>query len=329
MRSMIPLFSAVARLALVLILALAALRPAPAEAAYPSKPLRVIVGFTAGSSTDVATRVVAQRLGELLGQQVIVENRPGAASNIATEFVARAPNDGYTLLCGTIANTINTTLYPDQAVRFEDLTPIALMGSLPNILVVQPALGVTTVGELIALAKARPDGIAYGSSGSGTAPHLSGELFNLLAGVKLLHVPYKGSSQAVTDLLGGQIQVMFSPAPTVLPHIRAGKLTALATTGARRTAVAPDLPTLTEAGLTGFDTGVWLGLLAPPGTSRAIVDRLAAAIGQALDTPAVKERFAAQAIDVLGGGPEEFAGYIRSETEKWAKVIEMSGAKSD
>ena len=301
-----------------------------AQALYPTKPVKIVVGFPAGSSADLTARILAKKLGENLGQPFIVENRPGAGSSIATEFVVRAPGDGYTLLMGTVANTINATLAKSLSFNFsQDLAPIAPVGTVPNILVVHASLGVTTVKDLIALAKSRPGQILYGSSGNGTSPHLSGELFNSMAGVKLVHVPYKGSSQAVTDLLAGRVQVMFSPASTVLPHIQAGTLKALASTGVRRAGVAPDIPTISESGLSGFDTAVWFGLLAPSGTARDIISRLAAAVGQALGSADVKAQLLAQGIDPLGGGPEEFARYIREETEKWARVIQVSGAKID
>jgi tripartite-type tricarboxylate transporter receptor subunit TctC len=301
-----------------------------AQTPFPAKPVKIVVGFPAGSSADLTARILAKKLGENLGQPFIVENRPGAGSSIATEFVVRAPGDGYTLLMGTVANTINATLAKSLSFNFsQDLAPIAPVGTVPNILVVHASLGVTTVKDLIALAKSRPGQILYGSSGNGTSPHLSGELFNSMAGVKLVHVPYKGSSQAVTDLLAGRVQVMFSPASTVLPHIQAGTLKALASTGVRRAGVAPDIPTISESGLSGFDTAVWFGLLAPSGTARDIISRLAAAVGQALGSADVKAQLSAQGIDLLGGGPEEFARYIREETEKWARVIQVSGAKID
>ncbi len=301
-----------------------------AQALYPAKPVKIVVGFPAGSSADLTARVLAKKLGENIGQRFIVENRPGAGSNIAAESVVRSPADGYTLLMGTVANTINATLARGLSFNFaEDLAPIALVGTVPNILVVHPSLGAATVKDLVALAKSRPGQILYGSSGNGTSPHLSGELFNSMAGVKLVHVPYKGSSQAVTDLLAGRVQVMFSPASTVLPHIQAGTLKALASAGLQRAGVAPDIPTISEAGLTGFDTAVWFGLLAPAGTARDILNRLAAAVGQAQVSADVKAQLSAQGIDPLSGGPVEFARYIREETEKWARVIQASGAKID
>ena len=249
--------------------------PAIAQDNYPSRPVRVIVGFGAGAAADSTARIVAQKLGQLLGQQFIVENKPGAGSNIATEFVSQAPKDGYTLLMGTVANTINTTLAPQNRFDFaRDFAPITPLVVLSHILVVHPDTGVKSVGELIALAKSKPDSLSFASSGVGTSPHLSGELFNQMAGVKLVHVPYPGSGQAVTDLLANRVQIMFSPAPTVLQHVNKGTLRALASTHMKRTDAAPQLPTMDEAALKGFDTGLWFGLLAPDGTAKDIFEKL-------------------------------------------------------
>lgn len=300
--------------------------PAIAQDAYPSRPVRIIVGFGAGASADATARIVGQKLGQLLGQQFIVENKPGAGSNIATEFVSQAPKDGYTLLMGTVANTINTTLQPQTRFDFaRDFAPIAPLVVLPNLLVVHPDVAAKNVPELIALAKSKPDGLSFASSGVGTSPHLSGELFNQMAGVKLVHVPYPGSGQAVTDLLANRVQVMFSPAATVLQHVDKGSLRALASTQLKRTAAAPQLPTMDEAALKGFDTGLWFGLLAPAGTPKEIVDKLSKATNDALKSPDVAEALSKQGMDVLGGSPEQFGRLIATETEKWAKVVKASG----
>ena len=301
-----------------------------AQGGYPSRPVKVVVGFTAGSVTDVAARAVAEALSHRLGQPFIVDNRPGAASNIAAKAVTTSPADGYTLFVGTVANTINAAFPnatpPDLA---KDFVPVTMIGSVPNILVVNPSLGVASVDQLIRAAKAKPGQIAFASSGNGTSPHLSGELFSSMAGIKMLHVPYRGSTPAVTDLLGGQVQVMFSPASTVLPHIRAGKLKALATTGAKRTAIAPDLPTVEELGLKGFETSVWFGFLLPVGTPPDVVAKLQTATQAALDQPDVQNLFRAQGIEVVKSTSDEFARYIRSETSKWAKVIQAAGIKPE
>ena len=297
---------------------------------YPTKPVRLVVGFPPGSAADVVVRIVAPKLGEALGQPFLVENRPGAGSNVATEGVVRAAPDGYTLLLGSVANTINTSLTKGLSFDFaRDLAPIASLASAPNLLVVHPSLPVRSVSELITVAKSRPEGILYGSSGNGTAPHLSGELFNLMAGVKLVHVPYKGSPQAVTDLLAGRVLVMFSPASTVLQQVRAGNLRALATTTLQRAAVAPDLPTVAETGLSGYETSVWFGLMAPAATPRDIVERIAREVARVLAGAEVRTQLATQGIDIMPGGSTEFAATIRQETEKWARVVQASGAKVD
>jgi tripartite-type tricarboxylate transporter receptor subunit TctC len=301
---------------------------ASAEEAYPIRPVRLIVGFAAGSTADVGARILSRKLGEIMGQSVVVENRPGAGSMISTEYVAHAPKDGYTLLLGTIAATINTTLSPRQTVDFsKDLAPIVLVGSIPNILVVHPSLGVNSVEELIVLAKAKPDQISYASAGIGSSPHLSGELFKQMAGVQMTHVPYPGSAQAVTDLLAGRVQVMFSPASTVLAFIKQGTLKALASTESKRTSIARDLPTMSEAGLTGFETSVWFGILAPAGTPQGVVTKVSKAVNEALKDESVLRLLHAQGMDALGGTPDEFSRYIASETAKWAHVIKTANIK--
>jgi tripartite-type tricarboxylate transporter receptor subunit TctC len=295
---------------------------------YPSRPVRIIIGFGPGASADITARVLAQRFNQKLGQQFVVENRPGAGSSLAAEFVARAPKDGYTLFMATIANTINSAISSNLNFDFaKDLAPIALIATVPNILVVHPSLGVNNVRDLIALAKSKPEQITYGSSGVGTLTHVSVELFNSMAGVKFVHVPYPGSAQAVADLLAGRIQVSFSPASTVMPHVAEGKLLALASTAMKRASVAPNLPTMAEAGLPGFETGLWFGLLAPAGTPRAIIDKLAAAANEALQASEVMAPLRPQGIDPLGGTPEEFARYIAAETQKWADVAKAAGLK--
>lgn len=300
---------------------------AQAAAPYPSRAVTVVVGFPAGSATDVATRAVAEVLGRTMGQPFVVENRPGASSNIAARAVTGAPADGHTVFVGTIANTINATLL-EGAVRLDkDLLPVAQIGSVPNLLVAHPGVGVKTVDELIRVAKEKPGQIAYASSGNGTSPHLSGELFASMAGVRMLHVPYKGSTPAVTDLLGGQVQVMFSPASSVIQHIRSGRLQGLASTGLTRAAIAPELPTIHELGLKGFETAVWFGFVVPPGTPQDVVTRLSAATQAALDDAAVQERFRSLGIEAVKAGPADFTRYIASETAKWAKVIEAAGLK--
>ena len=304
------------------------LAPALRADEYPSRPVRIIIGFGPGASADITARVLAQRFNQKLGQQFVVENRPGAGSSLAAEFVARAAKDGYTLFMATIANTINSAISSNLNFDFaKDLAPIALIATVPNILVVHPSLGVSNVRDLIALAKAKPEQITYGSSGVGTLTHVSVELFNSMAGVKFVHVPYPGSAQAVADLLAGRIQVSFSPASTVMPHVAEGKLVALASTAMKRASIAPNLPTMAEAGLPGFETGLWFGLLAPTGTPRAIIDRLSAAANEALQASEVMALLRPQGIDPLGGTPEEFARTIAAETQKWAEVAKAAGLK--
>ena len=293
-----------------------------AETSYPTHPIRLIVGFAAGSSGDVAARIISHKLSELMGQSMIVENRPGASSMIATEYVARAPKDGYTLLLATIAATINTTMMPGKGPNFEkDLAPIVLVGSLPNILVVNPKVDVSDVKGLIALAKAKPGELLYGAAGVSSGPRLTTELFNQMAGIKMTAVLYPGSAQTVTDLIAGRIQVMFSPASTVLGLMRQGNVKALATTQAKRASVAADLPTISEAAIPGFDTGVWFGMLAPTGTPTPVIDNISKATNEALKDPEVLKQLHMQGLDALGGSPEDFGRFITSETERWARVI--------
>src|SRR5262249_53807612 len=300
----------------------AAALPVPiAEAqSYPARPVRIVIGFGPGASGDIAARVLAQSLSQQLGQQFIVENRSGAGSNIATNFVAHAPNDGYTLLQGTVANTINPVITPN--LGFDVIKDFA---TLPNIVVVHPSLGVHTVQELIKLAREKPGQLSFGSAGVGGTSHFTGELFNVMAGINLVHVPYPGTAQAATDLLSGRVQVMFSPASTVLQFVADGKLVALASSTFRRASVAPDLPTVSEAGLPGFDTAGWFGLLAPAGTAREIIDRLAAASNEAAKSPDVVATLARQGFDMAGGSPEEFAAFIRNDLAKWERVASAAG----
>jgi len=302
---------------------------AAAQESYPTRPIRLIVGFAAGSSGDIAARIIGHKLGDIMGQSVIVENRPGASSMIATEYVARAQKDGYTLLLATVAATINTTLMPGKGANFEkDLAPIAMVGSIPNILVVNPTIGVNDVKGLIALAKEKPGLLLYGASGIGSGPQLTAELFNQMAGIQMTAVIYPGSAQQVTDLIAGRIQIMFSPASTVLGFIQQGTVKALATTQAKRASVAPDLPTISEAALPGFDTGIWFGILAPTGTPAAVIDKVSRATNESLKDADVLKQLHMQGLDALGGSPDDFRRFIRGETERWARVIhDMDAAK--
>ena len=301
---------------------------AVAEGDYPSKPVRIVVGFGPGSAADLSARVVAQRLSKTTGQQFIVENRPGGGSTVAAEQVVRGPKDGYTLFMGTVANVINAVMQPNLAFDFsKDFAPIVYTTSSPNILVVHPSTGVSNVRELIALLKAKPEQVFYGSSGVGTSPHLSGELFNMMAGTKMVHVPYSGSAQAVTDLLAGRTQVMFSPASTVLQYVEGGQLKALASSERVRASAAPDLPTVAEAGLPGFDTSVWFGVVGPTGMPPEIIEKLAGAINAALKDDEVTKPLHAAGLDIKGGTPAEFGAYIAGETKKWNDVVAAAGLR--
>jgi tripartite-type tricarboxylate transporter receptor subunit TctC len=317
----------------LIVLALASLAFVPAQslaqANYPMRPIRLVVGFAAGSSGDVAARIISQKLGEMLGRAMIVENRPGASGMVAAEYVARAPKDGYTLLLATIAATINATMMPDKGPNFEkDLAPITLVGSIPNILVVNPKVDVNDVKGLIALAKSRQEPLLYGASGVGSGPRMAAELFKQMAGINMTAVLYPGSAQTVTDLIAGRIQVMFSPASTVLGFIREGSVKALATTEAKRASAAPDLPTVAESGLSGYNTGVWFGILAPAGTPTPIIDKLSKTTNEALKDPEVLKQLHTQGLDAIGGSPDDFGHFIKSETERWASVVHnMDDAK--
>ena len=315
---------------LAVLLAAFAILAQPARADdYPTRPVRLIVGFAAGSSGDVIARIVAHKLSELLKQNVVVEDKPGASSMVATDYVARSAKDGYTLMFATIATTINMTLLAGNAPNVEkDMTPIALVGSIPNILVVDPKLGVSDVKGLIALAKQKPDELLYGASGLGSGPHLATELFKQMAGVKMTGVLYPGSGQTAVDLIAGRIQVMFAPAPTVLGLIKDGRVKPLATTEAKRSNIAADLPTVAEAGLPGYAAGLWFGILGPGGLPKPVIDKLSEATNAALKDPTVLQGLQSQGLTAAGGSPEDFARFIKSETERWARVIKsMDAAK--
>ena len=318
----------VSRLCLGLVLLLGVTAGALAQADYPSRPVRIVVGFGPGSAADLTARVLGQRLSQTMGQQFFVENKPGGGSTVAAEQVARGPKDGYTLFVGTVANVINAVLQPDLTFDFaRDFAPIAYTTASPNILVAHPSIGVSDVKGLIAFAKANPEKVFYGSSGVGTSPHLSGELFNMMAGTKLVHVPYSGSAQAVTDLIAGRTQVMFSPASTVLQYVASGQLKALASSERERASAAPELPTVAEAGLPGFDTSVWFGLMAPIGTPPEIIGKLSAAIGEALKNEEVVKLLHLAGLDIKGGTPEAFGAFIASETKKWNDVVTAAGLR--
>ena len=298
---------------------------------YPTKPIRLIVPFPPAGTTDLLARAVAQKLSESWGQQVVVDNHPGAGGNIGSDIVAKASPDGYTLLMGTVGtHAINPSLYAKMPYdHVKDFVPVILVAGVPNVLVVNPSLPVKSVQELIAYGKANPGKLNYASSGNGTSIHLSGELFKTMTGVEMTHVPYKGSSPALTDLMGGQVQLMFDNLPSSLSFIKAGKLRALAVTSAGRSAALPELPTLAESGLPGFEASSWFGILAPAGTPKAIVDKINGAVVAWLATPEAKEKLSSQGAIAAGGFPDAFAKHIAAESAKWAKVVKASGAHVD
>jgi tripartite-type tricarboxylate transporter receptor subunit TctC len=320
--------SATFRHALLLVPAFIALAAAPAGAqSYPVRPVRVIVPFPAGAGVDITTRLIAPRLSEALRQQLVVENRAGAAGNIGAEVAARAAPDGYTLLAAPASLAISQTLYkklPFDLVR--DFQPVAMLASVPFILVVHPSLPVKNVKDLIALAKSRPGQINYASTGSGSSPHLTAEMLKMQARIDVVHVPYKGTPLAVTDLLSGQVSFMFANALSVLPQVSAGRLRALGITSAKRSATTPQLPTMAESGMPGFESGTWFALLAPAGTPREVVARLSGAVARVTQNKDVREKLAAQGAEALTMTPEQTAAYIKNEIAKWGKVVRDSGA---
>jgi tripartite-type tricarboxylate transporter receptor subunit TctC len=311
------------------LLALAAFAFAQAPVAYPTKSIRLVVPFPAGGATDILAREVAKHLTETWGQSVVVDNRPGAAGNIGSELVAKSAPDGYTLEMGTVGtHAINASLYSKMPYdHVKDFVPVILVAGVPNVLVVNPSVPVNSVQELIAYGKANPGKLNFASSGSGTSIHLSGELFKVMTGVQMTHVPYKGSAPALQDLIGGQVQLMFDNLPPSLPQIKAGKLRALAVTSAARAPALPDVPTVAETGLPGFEASSWFGVLAPAGTPPAIVTKLNAEIAKWLTSAEAKEKLVSVGANIAGGTPDDFARHIAAETAKWAKVVKESGAK--
>jgi tripartite-type tricarboxylate transporter receptor subunit TctC len=313
-------------IALAVLAAVAAL-PAAAQT-YPNRPIRLVVPSSPGGGTDITGRIVANKLSEQLGQQVVVDNRAGAGTIIGIEIAAKAPPDGYTLLMGLSTLAINPSMYaklPYDALR--DLAPISLAVLSPNILTVHPSVPAKTVKEFIALAKAKPGTITFGSAGQATSPHLSGELLKVLAKIDIVHVPFKGSGQSVISSISGEIAANFPSVPTAIPYIKAGKLRGLGVTMAKRTAALPDVPSIAEAGVPGYEATQWFGMLAPAGTPRPIIDRLNHEMVKLLKSPEVRDRLIADGTDPAPTTPEEFGAYIKSETEKWTKVIKAAGIK--
>ena len=298
---------------------------------YPVKPVRFVIAFSQGGPSDILTRLIGTKLSEGRGQTFIFDNRPGAGGNVAGEIVAKAPPAGYTLLRGNNSSlATNASLYRNMSFDpVKELAPIALLASQPNILVVHPSLPVRSVKELIAFAKSRPGELNYASSGSGAAAHLAAELFKSMAGVSLVHIPYKGASPALVDMLAGQCQVIFATALSVQPHLQSHRLRPLAVSTAKRARIMPNLPTVAEAGVPGFEATTWHGVVATGGTAPAVINRLNTEINRILRQPDVNSTLTKQGAEVLGGTPQEFSAYIRAEIPKWAKVVKDSGARPD
>lgn len=320
----------------ILFSVLAVLAAAVAAESYPSHAVRIVVPFPPGGTTDIVARLIGTELQRAWGQPVVIENRAGAGGTIGTEVVARSANDGYTLLMGTVGTqAINLPLYAQNNNRLpyhplNDFAPITDVAAVPNVMVVPASLPVNNVKEFIALARSRPGGLNMASSGNGTSIHLTGELFKSLTQTYMVHLPYRGSAPALQDMIGGSTQVMFDNLPSALPHIRSGRLKALAVTSTVRSPALPDVPTMEEAaGLKGFDATAWFGLLAPAGTSREIVNKIRNDVAKALERPELRERFATQGALPVGDTPEQFTAYIRGEIEKWTQVVKFSGARID
>jgi tripartite-type tricarboxylate transporter receptor subunit TctC len=309
--------------------ALAAATPALAAETYPAKPVRFIVGFTPGGGSDMVARLLGQKLGEAWGQPVVVDNRPGAGGNLANELVVKSAADAYTVLIASSSFTIQPALYSNLSYQpVKDFAPVALASSSPYLLVVHPAVPAQSVKELIALAKAQPGKLNYASAGAGSALHLASELFKSMAGVDIVHVPYKGTN-GIPDLIAGAVQMTIAGPPQTLTHVRAGRLRALAVTSSKRAVVAPQLPTMAEAGVPGYEVEAWYGALVPAASPRARVDQLAAAINRALASADLREKLAVQGLDPRGGSPAEFATVIRDDIAKWGRVVKDAGIKAD
>ncbi len=317
-------------IAAAFVAAIAAAVPTVSAQSYPSKPIRLVVPYSPGAGTDTIARILAQKTGEALGQQVVIDNRPGAGGSIGTEVVAKAPADGYTLLFTPTSHAINPGIYPKLGYdTVKDFAPISVVASLPVVLAVEPGVPAATIKELIALAKAKPGQLTMASSGNGTVFHLTGELFKDAAGVNIVHVPFKGGAPAVAALLGGQVSMTFETSVTVVPHIRSGKLRALGVASPKRIALLPDVPTLGESGFPGILAENWYGLFAPAGTPRETIARLYTELDRAIHNPDVREKLAQQGAEIRENTPEQTAAFLRSEMTKWARVIKDSGAKAD
>jgi tripartite-type tricarboxylate transporter receptor subunit TctC len=304
---------------------------ASAQAAYPSRPIRLIVPFPAGGGTDLIAREVANKVATSNGWSIVIDNKPGSGGNLGVDAAAKAVPDGYTLVLGQTSNlAINPTLYTKLPYNVEkDLTPVGLVASAPLVLVVSSDSPYKTLADVVAAAKATPEALNYASSGSGTVAHLATELFQKTANVRFTHVPYKGAAQGSTDLIGGQIQMYMSSIPTLIGHIKSGKMRPIVVTSLKRTADLPNVPTVDESGFKGFEAATWFGVVGPAGLPKDVVAKLNAAFNKAIEDPEVKRKLAAQGADVRGSTPEAFGAYIRSETVRWGKVVKESGAKVD
>ncbi|HEX2828123.1 MAG TPA: tripartite tricarboxylate transporter substrate binding protein [Burkholderiales bacterium] len=321
---------AVLRYAACLAAALGCTTAAHGQTAYPLKPIRLVAPFPPGGGTDFLARLFGQKMSETLSQQVVVDNRGGAGGTIGTDIVAKAPPDGYTIILVSASHAINPGLYPKLPYdSIHDFAPITQIATSPGILVVNPSLPVKTVKELIALARAKPGQINYASAGSGTPPHLAGELFKLMAKIDMVHVPYKGNAPAFTDVIGGQVSLIFPTMPSAMPFIKSGKLRPIAVTSAKRSPAAPDIPTIAESGLPGYEATSWYGILAPGRTPREIVAKLHEVLVSIIGAPDMKDKLAAQGLDPVGNTPQQFAAMIKAEIAKWLKVVKASGAKPE
>lgn len=302
--------------------------PTLAAQGYPSRPIRFIVPFPPGGGNDIVGRIVAQKLGESLGVSVVVDNRGGAGGIIGTDITSKAPPDGYTMLVNNISLAVNATLVPKLPYdTLKDLAPVTLLGRQPNVVVVHPGVPAGSVKELLALARAKPGQVTYGSGGIGTASHLATELLKLMTQTDMIHVPYKGLGPALTDLMGGRVQVIISTLASALPQLKAGKMKPLAVTTAGRSSFLPELPTMSEAGVKGYEFSTWYGLLVPGATPKTVVERLNAATVKMLQSPAVKDQFVAQGLEATTGTPAEFGAYLKSEVAKWGKVVKAASIK--
>jgi tripartite-type tricarboxylate transporter receptor subunit TctC len=319
------------RLAVALIVLTAApCAYAQGAGSYPTKTIRYIVGYTPGGTADMLARAVGQKMTEAWGQQVIVENRPGAGTNIGTEVAAKAPPDGYTLFMPTVANAINPTLYPK--LNFDlmrDFVHIINFAKVPGIVVVHPSVPAKNVKELIAVARAHPDSLRHGSTGIGSPHHLAGEIFKSMTGVKMVHVPYRGASPAFVDIIAGHIEVYFGAMVSTLPHAKSGKVRALGVTALKRVAAVPEIPTIDEQGLKGFETGSWFGMSVPTGTPRDIVTKLHTEASKAIAAPDIRNRMTPEGAEFVGDTPEQFTAFLRGEIQKWGKAVKASGAKPE